>query len=467
MRSIKAVLILVSASIAATAAASEAPQRVRDDAREMFAKVIGFQTSIGLDQVPAMAAWLADRFRAGGFPASDVHVVPLGDTASLVVRYAGDGSGGRPVLFLAHMDVVTAKREEWKRDPYTLVEENGYFFGRGTLDIKEDLTQIATNFLRLKSEGYVPRRDLVLVFTGDEETSMDTVQDLVTNHRALVDAEYALNGDGGGGVLDDETGKPLVHYLQGAEKASVTFELTVHGPGGHSSAPREPNPIYQLADALKAVQGYRFPVMSNEWTLKNFAASAKTTPGPLGEAMGRFAANPADAAAADILAADPQFVGRTRTTCVATQLQGGHASNAQPQTATAIVNCRVFPGMAVETVQATLQRLAGDAVEVKARGQTILADASPLRPDVVAAVEGALKAVYPGVPVVPDMAPYATDGATFRAAGIPTYGASGTFIKGSDEFSHGLDERLPVDSFYKGLDYYYLLMKAVGSPKAR
>ncbi len=468
MISNRAVLALLTTLVASTATAAtvDAPQAVRSQAREIFARAIGFQTSIGLKQVPAMAEYLAGLFRAGGFPDSDIHIVPLGETASLVVRYAGDGSGGRPVLLLAHMDVVTAKREEWERDPYTLVEENGFFFGRGTLDVKEDLVQLTTTFLRLKGEGYVPKRDLVIVFTGDEETAQDCIQDLVTNHRDLVDAEFALNGDGGGGVLDEATGKPLVASLQGAEKASVSFEMTVRGEGGHSSEPREPNPIYQLADALKAVQAYRFPVMSNDWTLKNFAVSAKLTPGPLGEAMGHFAANPADGAAADVLAQNPQFVGRTRTTCVATRLEGGHADNALPQTATAVVNCRVFPGTSIESVQSMLKRLAGDAVEVKALGETLVADASPLRPDVVAAVEQALAAAYPGVPVVPEMAAYATDGAAVRAAGIPTYGASGTFIKGSDEFSHGLNERLPVNSFYKGLDYYYALLKAVGSPQA-
>jgi acetylornithine deacetylase/succinyl-diaminopimelate desuccinylase-like protein len=465
----KAWFVLAALAVAFSAGnvSAETPQSWRDQARRIFAKAIGFQTEIGRNQVPAMAEYLAGLFRAGGFPDADIHVVPLGETASLVVRYAGDGSGGRPVLLMAHMDVVTAKREEWQRDPYTLVEEDGFFYGRGTLDIKEDLVQLTTIFLRLKAEGYQPTRDLVIAFTGDEETAQDCIQDLVTNHRDLVDAEFALNGDGGGGVLDDATGRPLVAYLQGAEKASATFELTVHGPGGHSSAPREPNPIYQLADALKAVQAYRFPVMSNEWTLKSFEASARTTPGELGEAMGRFAANPGDAAAADVLAREPQLVGRTRTTCVATQLEAGHASNALPQTATAVVNCRVFPGMSVASVQSTLERLAGEAVEVKRLGATIVADASPLRPDVVAAVGAAMAATYPGVAVVPDMPPYATDGATVRAAGIPTYGASGTFIKPGDDYSHGLNERLPVASFYKGLDYYYVLLKAVGSHGGR
>lgn len=460
-------IFVLALALLADAAHSETPQATRDEARDIFARVIGFQTSIGLNQVPAMAGYLADKFRAAGFPESDIHVIPQGDTAAIIVRYRGDGSGGRPVLLLAHMDVVTAKREEWERDPYTLVEENGFFFGRGTLDIKGDLSQITTTFLRLKSEQYAPKRDLVIVFTGDEETDGASAVDLVKNHRELVDAEFALNGDGGAGVLDEATGKPLVAMVQGAEKANASYVFTVRGPGGHSSQPREPNAIYQLADALKAVQAYRFPVMSNEWTLKSFETTAKQTPGELGVAMGRFASNPADEWAANVLWGNSTNVGRTRTTCVATQISGGHADNALPQTATATVNCRVFPGTPLETVLKTLQRLAGDTVEIELANDPRASDASPLRPDVISAVTAALNSAYPGVPLVPDMPPFATDATVFRATGIPTYGVSGNFIKGSDDFSHGLNERLPVASYYAGLNYYYTLLKAVGSGKSQ
>ena len=331
------------------------------------------------------------------------------------MRYRGDGTGGRPVLLLAHMDVVTAKREEWERDPYTLVQEDGFFFGRGALDMKADLTQITCTFLRLKSENYRPKRDLVIVFTGDEETNQASAADLVKNHRELVDAKFALNGDGGYGLLDEETGKPVGLLMQGAEKASVSYQFTVRNPGGHSSQPREPNAIYQLADALKAVQAYRFPVMSNEWTLKGFAATAERTPGQLGEAMRRFAANPADDWAANVLWANPPNVGRTRTTCIATQIAGGHADVALPQTATATVNCRIFPGVSLDTVRDTLKRLAGDAVTVEVLISTVVADASSLRADVVSAVGTALESAYPGAPVIPDTAPYATDAVFFRA----------------------------------------------------
>ena len=412
-----------------------------------------------------MAEYLAGKFRAGGFANEDIHILPYEETASLVVRYRGNGKGGKPILLLAHMDVVTANREDWERDPYTLIEENGFFFGRGTYDIKGEIALLTETFLRLKAEHFVPTRDLVIVFTGDEETAQATTRDLVDKHRDLVDAEFALNSDGGGGAFDERTGKPQLYTLQGAEKASVTFELTVHNPGGHSSRPRSDNAIYELADALKAVQAYRFPVMWNDWTLGSFKASAAATPGELGQAMARFAANPRDTAAADILYNSPQDVGRTRTTCVATMLKAGHAENALPQSATAVINCRVFPGTSVEEVKGTLQKLAGEKVELKLINNPAVAKPSPIRGDVIAAVTKAVHSVYPGTPIVPDMVPYATDGAIFSQAGIPTYGASSTFIKESEIFSHGLNERLPVESFYNGLTYFYVLLKELAGKR--
>ena len=355
--------LLAAGLVAAVGGAhADAPQAVRAQALDIFRSVIGYKTSIGLHQVPVMAEYLAGKFRAGGFANEDIHVLPYEETASLVVRYRGNGKDGKPILLLAHMDVVTANREDWERDPYTLIEENGFFFGRGTYDIKGEIALLTETFLRLKAEHFVPTRDLVIVFTGDEETAQATTRDLVDKHRDLVDAEFALNADGGGGAFDERTGKAQLYTLQGAEKASVTFELTVHNPGGHSSRPRNDNAIYELAGALKAVQAYRFPVMWNDWTLGSFKASAAATPGELGQAMARFAANPRDAAAADILYTSPQDVGRTRTTCVATMLKAGHAENALPQSATAVINCRVFPGTSVEGVRGTLQKLAGEKV---------------------------------------------------------------------------------------------------------
>ena len=426
--------IAVAAPIAAQGAAP--PEESRTQAREIYRTIVGFETSSGKAQVPVMARYLAERFRAAGFPEADIHVLPLGETASLVVRYAGDGTGGRPIVLLAHMDVVAAKREDWRRDPFTLIEENGYFFGRGTSDIKGDVALITTTFLRLKADGFVPTRDLIIAFSGDEETDMMTTRSLVGEHRTLLrDAEYALNADGGGGVLDEASGTGKLYYVQGAEKLYASYTLTVRNPGGHSSEPRLDNAIYQLADALKAVQAYRFPVMWNEWTLGSLRASAAVTPGELGAAMGRFAANPQDAAAADLLYANPSYVGITRTTCVPTQLAGGHAENALPQSAVATVNCRIFPGVSMESVRETLSGVVGSGVEVRLSDEGVPSDASPMREDIMAAVAAAVRASYPDVKIVPQMAAYATDGSVFRGEGLPTYGVSGIFLKDSESFS--------------------------------
>jgi acetylornithine deacetylase/succinyl-diaminopimelate desuccinylase-like protein len=448
-------------SCAAGGAPAAAPEAVRTQAREIFEHIIGIESSIGKGNVPAVAKYLAERFQAGGFPAADIHVLPLGETASLVVRYRGTGKGGRPIALIAHMDVVTAKRGDWQRDPYHLTEEQGFFFGRGTSDVKQEVALLTATFLRLKAEGFVPKRDLIIAFSGDEETEQTTARDLVTAHRDLVDAEYALNGDGGGGVLSEGAAKPLIFYVQGAEKSSAQFLLTTHNPGGHSSQPRADNAIYDLADALKAVQAYQFPVMWNDWTIGDFKAASVVTPGPIGAAMARFAADPGNAAAAAELSQSPAFVGRVRTTCIATMLNGGHAENALPQSATATINCRIFPGMSAAVVQKTLQGLAGPKVEVKLGYDALVSDASPMRADVMNAVAKAVHASDPATPVVPTQASYATDGAVFRNGGIPTYGVGGVYIMDSEEFAHGLNERIRVVEFYKGLTYWDVLIKAL------
>jgi len=336
---------LASTAIAAPSAA--APGRTANElkARELFARVIGFKTSIGFGQVPEMAKYLAGEFRAAGFPEADIQWFPLGETGSLLVRYRGNGTGGKPILMLSHMDVVTARREDWQRDPFTLTEENGFFYGRGTFDIKESLVCIVTTLLRLKSEGFVPRRDLVLLLTGDEETTMDTARDMMARHHDLLDADFALNPDSGSADLDETTGKPIIYGFETAEKTYANYTLTVRNPGGHSAEPRADNAIYELAAALAKVQAYQFPVMSNETTRAFFAGSAALAPAPLGPAMHDFASDPGNAAAAQVLSKDSHYVGMLRTTCVATTLQGGHADNALPETATAGINCRIFPGV--------------------------------------------------------------------------------------------------------------------------
>jgi acetylornithine deacetylase/succinyl-diaminopimelate desuccinylase-like protein len=435
------------------------PEAARSEARDIFARLISFETSIGKAEVPKAAEFLATRFRAAGFPADDIHVLPLGETASLVVRYRGDGNGGRPIALLAHLDVVTAKREDWQRDPFKLIEEAGYFFGRGTADIKCEVALLTATFLGLKAQGFVPTRDLILALTGDEETGMQTTRDLVTRHRALVDAEFALNGDGGGGTLAEADGRPVSCVIQGAEKTAVTFSLTVRNPGGHSSRPRADNAIYDLADALQALRRYRFPVKWNDWTLENLKAASAVTPAPVGPALARFVAHPGDPEAVEAISKDPSFANLICTTCVATMLSAGHAANALPQSATATVNCRIFPGTTLAEVQTILEKLSGTNVEVTPMSETVVADASPMRDDVLKAVIHAVNVTHPGATVSGGMAAYATDGSIFRQAGIPTYGVSSVFIKDSEDFSHGLNERVPVASFYAGLTHWEIIIQ--------
>jgi carboxypeptidase PM20D1 len=444
-----------------------APHQQR--ALEIYRTVITMRTAAGHGQVPKMANYLAEQFRAGGFPASDVHVLPMAvengeQTAALVVRYRGSSASGRPpVLFVAHMDVVDALREDWERDPYTLIEENGYFFGRGTLDDKFGITMLTTTFLRLKAERFVPSRDLILAFTGDEETGMATTNALVTKYRSLVDAEFALNADAGGGGLDAK-GNPTAYTVQMSEKTFATFDVAVTNPGGHSSMPRADNAIYELADMLKRIEAHRFPVQVNDATRLYFQNAAQITAGEAGQAMARLAKNPADAAAADVLWRYPEYVGLTRTTCVATMLKGGHAENALPQVASATVNCRVFPGVAVKEVHGALRGLTSNrAVSITLRGEPLESPASPLNEEVMRAVARGLAKIRPGTPVIPYMAPYGTDGVQIRRAGIPTYGTIGLFIKDADVFAHGLNERVPVRAFYDGLEYWHAVMTELGS----
>lgn len=453
-----------------TSAAYAAPYQRK--AFEIYRTIVGFRTAEGHGQVPAMAKYLAGEFRAGGFAPDDVHVLPFTvpsgeETAGLVVRYRGDGSSGqRPILLLAHMDVVDAIRDDWERDPFTLIEEAGYFFGRGSFDNKFGVASLTATFLRLRAEGFVPHRDLVIAFSGDEETGMLSTRGMVNEHRHLTGAEFALNDDGGGGVLDDD-GRPVAFLLQNAEKTYATFELTVANPGGHSSTPRADNAIYDLATVLKRIEAHRFPVMTTDATQLYFREMAKVTPGSVGEAMAALADDSADERAAAVLWDEPEYVGITRTTCVATMLRAGHAENALPQSATATVNCRIFPGVAVTDVQAVLEHVAGTpGLRIAVLGEPRPSPVSPLRQDVVDAVTAAVEARYPGTPVIPYMAPYGTDAKETRAAGIPTYGVMGIFMEKSDQFAHGLNERVQVREFFGALEHWKVLLTRLAGTAA-
>lgn len=456
---LSALVVGVPADAWAQSSSADYTEPYQKQALEIYRTIIGFRTAEGHNQVGVMANYLADQFRSGGFPADDIHVMPHtapnGDEIPvLIVRYRGDGSSGEePILFTAHMDVVDALPEDWERSPFTLVEEDGYFFGRGTFDDKFGISMLTTTFLRLKSEGFVPNRDLIIGFTGDEETDMISTRALVAEHRDLTDAVFALNADAGGGVFNED-GTPLSYLVQTAEKTYATFEVVVTNPGGHSSQPRNDNAIYELATALKNIEAHRFPVRVNDATKLYFEMTADLTEGEVGEAMRRIAADPTDEWAADILWNQPDQIGVTRTTCIATMLRGGHAENALPQSATATVNCRIFPGISPEEIGGVLQDVAGDGATVTMLGEPASAPPSPLREDVMAAVRAGVDEIQPGTPLIPYQAPYGTDGYRFRAAGIPTYGIMGIFIKASDEFAHGLNERVEVPTFFAALEFW-------------
>ena len=454
------------AAVLLSSPAAAAPDVWKAKAREIYARIIAIPTVQGRGKVPEMAAYLASEFRAAGFPEQDVTIVPVGETAALVVRLRGDGSmKKKPILLMAHMDVVEALPADWSKDPFKLTEEDGYFYGRGTLDVKDGVAVLATTLLRLKAEKVPLGRDVILVLTGDEETTGDTSIELTQKHRELIDAEFALNSDAGGGGFDAE-GRPMGFGLQAAEKTYASYTLTVTNPGGHSSVPRDDNAIYELAAGLTKLGAYRFPVQTNDITLGYFRESARFRTGETAEAMARFAKNPKDLAAAEIIAREPSENGILRTTCVATMLSGGHAENALPQTAVATVNCRIFPGVSPESVRDTLQGVVGPGVKVAIIGAPLASDASPLRADVMAAYAKAVKARHKDMPIIPGMSAGATDGLYFRAAGIPTYGVDGAWIVAPvDERAHGRDERLPVDAFYADLDHWDVMVRELAAKK--
>ena len=453
-----AAMALTSLPAMADAPAHEA------QAREIYARIIGFRTAEGQKQVPAMVAYLTDVLTRAGVPASDITTLDSGETKAMIVRVPGQGRG-RPILFSAHMDVVDARPEDWERSPFTLLEENGVFYGRGTSDNKAGVAALVSTILRLHEAKLRPARDLVFGFVGDEETGMLTTK-LIATHPWVANAEFAINTDAGGGLLDNATGKPLIYLVQGAEKTYASFDLTVTNAGGHSSRPRADNAIYQLARATLKVEAYQFPVMANDLTRAYLGAVGQAQTGEVGEALRRFAADPTDAAAAETLSRSPEFVGTTRTTCVATMLDAGHAENALPQKAKATVNCRIFPGVPVETVRdALVTAIADTGVAVTMLDTPQASPVSEMRPDVMKAIANAVHKKYPGVPVVPYLESGGTDGKVYRTAGIPTFASSGLFSKPSEMYAHGLNERLPVRSFYEGIDHIYRLAVELGGAK--
>ncbi|WP_293366345.1 M20/M25/M40 family metallo-hydrolase [Phenylobacterium sp.] len=428
-----------------------------DAALDLLKKGIAFRTVIPGDQVKPYAEYLKSVLVKGGYKPDEVKIEPLLGTAILVARYPGTDPSKKPIVVIDHMDVVEAKPADWTRDPFTPVVENGYVFGRGAIDDKFDVSMVITVLAKLRHEGWKPGRDVILALSGDEETLQQTARKFAGD---LKNAELVLNGDAGGGELSED-GKPLGYGIQAAEKTYADFQIVVTNPGGHSSRPGKTNAIYQLSHDLGRLEAYRFPVMTSEITMAGFKATAPVLPGPVGDALRRYVANPKDQAAIDVLSADPDFVGQLRTTCVATMIEGGHATNALPQKVTANVNCRIFPGVSSDSVRATIAQVIADpqAKIERANDGAIDAGASPLRPDVLAAVTKAVHARYPGLPIVPNMSAGATDSMFFRALGVPAYGVGGAFMKGSDDFAHGLNERVPIASIDGSLFQWESVLK--------
>jgi carboxypeptidase PM20D1 len=466
---ILAALLSLSCGAWAQDKSSDYTQPWQIKAHELLQASIPYRTAYSYGQVPAFAEFLEQQFLDGGFATEDVHLIRTESegeqVAALVVRYRGDGSlNKKPVLFLGHMDVVDAVPEDWETDPFTLTEENGFFAGRGVIDDKLATSILTALFLRLRNDGYVPGRDLIIAFTGDEETATDTVDELLNNHRELIDAEFAFNLDIPGGTLD-ENFRPVGFYLQSAEKNYATFRLTTRNLGGHSSRPRPDNAIYELADAIRAIQHLEFPLRYNAITRNYFSASAANRGGELGEAMLAFAEDPTDAAAAATISRNPALAGMLRTTCVPTLLEGGHVENALPQSATVTINCRIFPGVGIAEVQAKLkQGVANPAIEFETNSTAELSPPTVPREDVNAAVQKAVNNEYPGTPVMPYMSASATNASEVRQAGIPTYGSYGFFIREEDNFTHGRNEQLAVKSFYAAIDHWYIVINEVSRP---
>jgi acetylornithine deacetylase/succinyl-diaminopimelate desuccinylase-like protein len=440
-RLLGAVVLCLAPLAAARAADTTVPPEISAAALEMLKRSIGYRTAEGEGQVPAYAEYLAGELKAHGFAAEDITITPRGETATLTARYRGSDPHAKPILVASHMDVVSAKREDWERDPYVAVVEDGFVFGRGSADNKFGLVTSTVALIWLKQEGFRPRRDVILVLSGDEETSMETAKALA---QELKGAELLLNTDAGGARLGDD-GKPVVYGMQAAEKVYMDFEVTFTNPGGHSSRPSPKNAIYDLARALERLSAHRFPPKVNEITRAYFEAAGPITPGPAGEAMLRFAKDPGDREAYELLVSSPEYVGQVGTTCVATTLRGGHAPNALPQSATANINCRVFPGETVEYVQSTLLSAMGEpAPQIRLVYDAVPSEPSPLREDVMKALRKAIDLRAPGLPIVPSMSAGATDSLHFRNAGVPSYGVGGIFMSPKDSFSHGLNERVPV-----------------------
>jgi acetylornithine deacetylase/succinyl-diaminopimelate desuccinylase-like protein len=448
-------------------AASSNAQTTRSDgekqlAHDIYKQFIEIQSGFTTGSTTPVAEAAAARLKAAGFSGSDIFVGgAIPKKANLVVRYHGQGTR-KPILLLAHIDVVEAKREDWSTDPFQFLEKDGFFYGRGTGDDKAQAAVWIANLIQYKTEGFKPDRDIIVALTADEEGGgpYNGVDWLLKNHRDLIEAELALNEGGWG---EESKGKKISNDLQVSEKYVLNFRFEVRNKGGHSSVPVHDNAIYHLAGALERLGDFGFPLKTNEVTAAYFEQMSKIESGPLQDDL-RNVASGSERSLERVAAASPAWNSTLRTTCVATMLEGGHAINALPQLAAATVNCRVLPEDAPQYVLSTLQKVvADDQVSVKQLSEFSKAAGSPMRPDLLTAVSDITTRMWPGVPTVPIMVMGATDGRYLRAAGIPTYGIQGFFMDRDDIRFHGRDERLGVESFYEGQAFLYELVKRLST----
>jgi len=461
--------LLVSAAAVPGPGAAQSRRTPADSqlARDIFRELIEINTTDSLGNTPRAARAMARRLLAAGFPAADVRVLlgPDAKHGNLVARYRGTGAGGggRPIIVFAHLDVVPARRADWSVDPFTFLEKDGYFYGRGTTDNKAGAAMLVADFIRLKQAGFKPGRDLILMLNGDEETAGSCIAWVVAKHRDVIDAEFALNTDAGGGVLRD--GRRVMFSVQASEKVYATWVLEATDKGGHSSLPRPAdNPIYRLAPVLERLAQYQFPVKLNEVSRTFFERSAALESGSLADDMRGVLKDPPDSAAVAHLSAVPFYNSKLRTTCVATMMGAGHAENALPQAARLTVNCRILPGEPASEVEASLRRLvADDRITLRATNTPTPSPPSPLTPAIMSPIEQLVAEQFPGIPIVPVMEAGATDGLSLRNAGIPTYGVSAVFEEQNDVRAHGRDERIGVQSFYDALEFWYRMMQAFAS----
>ncbi len=460
LASLSLIALLAAAPALAKPIAAHPPAEAQAEA--LAKELIAVRSVRGPDNRTAQAQALIQRdLLAGGWQATQVTVTPANATAYLLATWPGRDPALKPLVILGHIDVVEAKPADWQRDPFTPVVENGMLYGRGAVDMKYSAALAVASLVELRKQGFVPQRSIVLALTGDEETAMHNGSAISD---AYADAFMVLNIDGTGGPFDEKSGQPLFWSWDGSEKTYSDFKIEVTNPGGHSSAPRADNAIVQLATALTRIGAYKFSAEQNDLTRTYWAKAAQFEgDAKLAAAMRTFAANPQDEAAIATLRASPSYVGKVGTTCVPTLIAGGHAENALPQRASANINCRIFPGRKPADIMAELQRVAAvpQAAFSDVTEGSVATAASPVRADFTAATATAIAASWPGVPIIPNQSSGASDSMWFRAHGVPAYGVSPIMIKDSDEYAHGLNERVPLSNTRPGIDFYLSLFASL------